>query len=146
MKNTKQKTVEGNQKAREKGSRTLRRSKPKNILSKKSKTKTAATGKGIRKTYLVDRNVCRVTFKLPKIAAPGANSVYVVGDFNDWKVHANPMRKLKSGDYSLTLELQPGKEYQFRYLIDKYQWENDWNADKYVKSPVGENENSVVIV
>jgi hypothetical protein len=146
VKNTKNKKIKGSQGAGAKESKSLIRSKPKKNSAKRSKARAAVAGKGIRKTYLVNRNVCRVTFKLPRIAAPDANHVHVVGDFNDWKAHANPMRKLKSGDYSVTLELQPGKEYQFRYLIDKYQWENDWNADKYVKSPVGESENSVVIV
>ena len=45
-----------------------------------------------------------------------------------------------------TLELKPGREYQFRYLIDGRQWENDWHADKYVQSPIGDSENSVVVV
>ena len=55
------------------------------------------------------------------------------------------MKKLKKGEYTVTLELKSGKEYQFRYLVDESRWENDWNADKYVKSPFG-TDNSVVIV
>ena len=56
------------------------------------------------------------------------------------------MKKLKNGNYAVTLELKPGREYQFRYLIDESKWENDWNADKYVKSPYGDSDNSVVVV
>ena len=101
---------------------------------------------GIKKKYLKSKNACKVTFRLPQIAAVGARYVYVVGDFNDWNMHKNPMKKLKKGDFTVTLELERGREYQFRYLIDKVRWENDWKADKYVKSPYGDSENSVVIV
>jgi hypothetical protein len=56
------------------------------------------------------------------------------------------MKKSRNGDYTIKLELEPGREYQFRYLIDNCVWENDWHADKYVKNPYGDSENSVVIV
>ena len=102
--------------------------------------------KVIRKDYLKSGGVCKVTFRLPKIAAPYAKSVFIVGDFNNWNIHADPMQKLKDGSYKITLDLESGKEYQFRYLIDEIEWENDWNADKYVKSPYGDSDNSVVIV
>ena len=101
---------------------------------------------GIKKEFLKGKNVCRVTFRLPKVVAPDAKSVCIVGDFNNWDAYTNPMEKLKGGDYTIKLNLEPGKEYQFRYLIDESEWENDWNADKYVKSPYGRFENSVVIV
>ena len=87
-----------------------------------------------------------MTFRLPKIAAPHAKSVCLVGDFNNWSIHANPMKKLRNGDYTITLDLETGREYQFRYFIDELEWENDWNADKYVESPYGDSDNSVVIV
>jgi len=87
-----------------------------------------------------------VTFRLSRIAAPQANKVCIAGEFNNWNTHANPMKKLKSGDFSITFELEPGREYQFRYLIDGGKWENDWNADAYVASPYGHCDNSVVSV
>ena len=108
--------------------------------------KTTVTSTGMKKEYLKTRNVCKVTFRLPRIAVEGAKHVYIVGDFNNWNIYDNPMRKLKSGDFTIILELEPGKEYQFRYLVDELKWENDWNADKYVKSPYGDSDNSVVIV
>ena len=108
--------------------------------------KVTPTSVGIKKDYLKRREVCKVTFRLPRIAATDAKNVCIVGEFNDWNIYANPMKKLKSGDYTITLELEPGREYQFRYLIDETRWENDWSADKYVKSPFGDSENSVVIV
>lgn len=107
---------------------------------------SVAAGNGPKKEYLSDKNVCKVTFRLPKLAAHDAQSVSIVGDFNGWDVDADPMRRLKNGDYAVKLELKSGKEYQFRYLIDRSKWENDWNADDYVKSPFGDSDNSVVKV
>ena len=115
-----------------------------------AKTKTApkrsrAADLGIKKQYLKSRKICKVTFRLPRVAASNAKAVCIVGDFNGWSIYANPMKRLRTGDFTITVELEPGREYQFRYLIDEQRWENDWNADKYVKSPYG-NDNSVVIV
>ena len=108
--------------------------------------KKAEMSGGIKKEYLKNSNICKVTFRLPKIAASNARSVCIVGDFNNWNIYASPMKRLRTGDYTATFELEPGREYQFRYLIDEVRWENDWNADKYVKSPYGDSENSVVMV
>lgn len=109
------------------------------------KRKVPNTG-GIKKTYLKSRNTCKVTLRLPEAAAASAGSVYVVGDFNGWDQRSLPMKKLKSGVHTITLDLEPGREYQFRYLIDGERWENDWFADKYVISPYGDSDNSVIIV
>ncbi|MEQ8518002.1 MAG: isoamylase early set domain-containing protein [Cytophagales bacterium] len=68
----------------------------------------------------------------------------VVGDFNDWK--ASLMKKFKTGEYQTTMSFEKGKEYQFRYLIDGKACENDWDADKYVQSPVSLEKNSVVVL
>jgi len=51
----------------------------------------------------------------------------------------------KEADWRLLLKLAAGREYRFRYLIDGQRWENDWHADKYLKSPYGV-EDSVVCV
>jgi 1,4-alpha-glucan branching enzyme len=99
----------------------------------------------IMKQYLRSRDLCKVTFRLPKEAAPEAGSVCLVGEFNGWDFTANPMKRLRSGDFTTTLELAPGREYQFRYLIDESVWENDWHADKYEKGPYG-SDNSVIVI
>jgi len=100
---------------------------------------------GIRKEYLNNTNLCRVTFKLPKEAADGSERVCIVGDFNNWDISANPMTKTKNEDWTARLDLETGKEYQFRYLIDESRWENDWDADRYVKSCYGDCDNSVIV-
>lgn len=109
----------------------------------KSQKKTET--QGIRKQYLKSKSLCKVTFRLPKEAAPDAKSVVIVGDFNNWDKEATPMKRLKNGDFTVTLELETGREYRFKYLIDGHRWENDWHADRYEKNIYG-TEDSVVVV
>jgi hypothetical protein len=56
------------------------------------------------------------------------------------------MKKLKSGAFTSTLELEPGREYQFRYLLDKKIWKNERDADKSVSTPYGDSENSFIVI
>ena len=100
----------------------------------------------LEKKYLKSRPVGKVTFRLPRAAAPEADNVFLVGDFNEWQKDATPMTRLKNGDFKVTLDLEPGCEYCFRYLIEGGTWENDWEADKYVSSGITAEENSVVVV
>jgi hypothetical protein len=125
---------------------TMKKSAPKKTAKKLASQEGPVKTAGIKKEYLEDGKLCKVTFRLPSIAAPSAKSVCIVGDFNDWNIHGNRMKKLKNGDYCITLNLEPGREYQFRYFIDESKWENDWNADRYVKSPLGDSDNSVIEV
>jgi len=121
---------------------------------KKNVTKTVAcktepggvaTEAGIKKQFLKCRPTCKVTFKLPKEAAPEAKTVAIMGDFNNWSTEATLMKKSKDGSFSATLELDCNREYRFRYLIDGSRWENDWNADRYEKNPFG-GEDSVITI
>ncbi len=100
----------------------------------------------LKKRYLKSKPVCKVTFELPRKAAPGAASVGLAGDFNDWDPQATPLARKKSGDFNVTLELAPGREYHFRYVIDGQIWENDWQADRYAPSTIPGVEDSVVAV
>jgi 1,4-alpha-glucan branching enzyme len=94
----------------------------------------------LKKQYLKTKSVCKVTFYLPE--AINGDEVFLVGDFNDWDETATPMERLKDGRYKVTLNLEKGQEYQFRYLVDG-EWHNDWEADKYVLNPFS-GDNSVV--
>jgi len=100
----------------------------------------------LKKRFLKGRPVCKVTFNIPQEAVDEAQTVHVFGEFNNWDVYATPMKRLKDGSFTVTVDLDQGAEYQFRYLIDETIWENDWNADKYVPSHYGNCENSVVVV
>ncbi|GIL12880.1 MAG: glycoside hydrolase [Chloroflexi bacterium] len=95
----------------------------------------------LKKQMLKSKPVCKVTFTLPE--AIKAETAYLVGDFNTWDEQATPMKKLKNGHFTVTLELEAGREYQFRYLVNNTEWHNDWHADKYVPNPFS-GDNSVV--
>ena len=85
-----------------------------------------------------------VTVSLPKAAVATAKTVVAVGDFNNWKVeNATPLKKQKDGSFAATLELEAGKAYQYRFLLNGETWENAWDAPQYVASPFG-GDNSVV--
>lgn len=81
---------------------------------------------------------CKVEFSLP---ADGAESVYLVGDFNDWNETNLPLEK-KGKAFKVTLDLGLGRDYQFRYLVNG-QWHNDPDADGYIQNPY-ESHNGVV--
>ncbi|NLN96139.1 MAG: glycoside hydrolase [Bacteroidales bacterium] len=100
----------------------------------------------IKKQYLKSKPVCKVTFKVEKGLAAGAKKIAVVGDFNKWKEKAGQMNALKDGSFTITLDLDIGREYQFRYLLDGKNWLNDQDADKFVESGFGDAENSVIVL
>jgi 1,4-alpha-glucan branching enzyme len=99
-----------------------------------------------KKQYLKSKAACKVTFKLSKEQAHAADSVRLVGDFNEWDLASTPMKKLKNGGFTTTVDLAKDSQYQFRYLLDDKAWENDWEADAYIPSPVSFADNSVVQV
>ena len=96
----------------------------------------------LKKQYFKAKSICKVTFYTP--AAIEAETVYLVGDFNQWDEKSIPMDKLKDGRFKAVLELDTDREYQFRYLVNGAEWHNDWEADKYVPNPFS-GDNSVVI-
>ena len=100
----------------------------------------------IKKQYLKSRPVCKVTFGLPEEAAESIVTAHIVGEFNDWDTKATPMKKLKNGAFTVTIDLEQGREYQFRYLVDETQWENALNADRYAPTPYGDGYNSVIVL
>ena len=97
----------------------------------------------IKKQYLKNRPICKVTFQLP--ADVEAENVAVVGDFNGWDMAANEMEQLKDGRFKTIIELDKDAEYEFRYLLNGSEWVNEEEADKYVANPYF-TENSVVAV
>ena len=98
----------------------------------------------IKKQYLKTKSVCKVTFRIPEKMANSAGTAHVVGEFNNWDFSSTPMKKLKTGAFTTTVNLKKGREYQFRYLLDNKNWGNDADADKSVPTPFGDCENSVI--
>jgi len=101
----------------------------------------------LKKRYLKTKPVCKVTFIIPKELADGHKSAYLVGEFNDWDTKSNPMKyNKKEGTFTLILDLEKGREYQFRYLLNSEFWVNESGADRHVPTPFGIAENSVLIL
>jgi 1,4-alpha-glucan branching enzyme len=84
----------------------------------------------------------RVTFELP--GSVWAENVFLVGEFNDWNQTATPMLQSGSdGAWRVTLELEPERAYQYRYLIDGEIWHTDYGADGFAANEYG-SDNSIV--
>jgi len=109
------------------------------------KPSAISKSEGLKKQYLESKKICKVTFRLPKEAASDAKSVTIVGDFNKWNITETKMKKLRNGDFILTLELPCNREYSFRYLIDANRWEKDWFADKHIPGDSGVDDSVVVV-
>jgi hypothetical protein len=56
------------------------------------------------------------------------------------------MKALKDGSFTLTLDLENGREYQFRYFANGQRWFNEPEADKHVHSGLGDEHNSVIVL
>lgn len=91
----------------------------------------------ITKQFLKSKPVCKATFTLAAEAVPAAKKVALVGEFNGWNPENGiEMKKQKDGAFKAIVELEAGKEFQFRYLVDNENWVNG-AADKYLASPFG---------
>ena len=98
----------------------------------------------LTKKFLKSKPICKVTFKLTQEEAKSADSVQLLGEFNEWSADAAPMKKLKSGGFTQTIDLDADKEFRFRYLLDGETWVNDEAADKYVTSKSSFDDDCVV--
>lgn len=67
----------------------------------------------------------RVQFVL---VAPEAESVTLVGDFNDWSLSATPLERAEGdGVWWITIPLSPGR-YRYSFVVDGTMWLEDPNA------------------
>jgi 1,4-alpha-glucan branching enzyme len=82
---------------------------------------------------------------LRKEISKTAKRVNLAGDFNNWDIESIPMKRLKNGEYTASVNLKKGREYQFKYLLDGKQWVNEKEADKHVPNEF-HSENSVVVL
>lgn len=95
----------------------------------------------IEKRNLKDGKTCEVTFTIP--LDPKVKSVLLCGDFNDWNMDSESLKKDKNGNLSTKVILNKGREYKFRYCIDNSHWENDPDADSQVPNPFGSNDSVI---
>jgi 1,4-alpha-glucan branching enzyme len=95
------------------------------------------------KTLDADSGKCRVEFRLP--ADVGAGQAWLCGEFNDWSRDDTPMVAQDDGSLAVTVELEPGQSYRFRYYLGEERWENDWAADAYVDNEFGGSDSLVIV-
>ena len=100
----------------------------------------------IKKQYLKSKPFCKVTFRLDKQTAGSAKKASLAAEFNNWKADKTPMKALKNGDFTVTVNLTTGREYQYRYVVDGTNWVTDSKADKYVPAGIANDQNAVVVV
>ena len=62
------------------------------------------------------------------LIAPGAQSVTVVGDFNDWSLSATPLERA-GGVWSVSVPLGPGR-YRYAFVVNGDIWQPDPEAPK----------------
>ena len=96
----------------------------------------------MKKDPIANSTKFSVTFEAP--AEIQAESLAVVGEFNEWDAAAAPMKRRKDGTWAKTLRLDAGT-YIYRFLADGQVWHNDPAADGYRPSGLGED-NCVVVV
>lgn len=90
----------------------------------------------IKREPMARKGRVRVTFELP--CDPWVERVSLVGEFNAWDTRSTPMTRERTGaDWKVTVELEIGRRYRYRYLVGGEKWLNDWHADGYVENPYG---------
>jgi predicted flap endonuclease-1-like 5' DNA nuclease len=87
----------------------------------------------------------KVDFYLKASRVQNASGGFLIGDFNKWDVNKGiPLILNEDGSLSGTLNLAPGKKYEYRYLLSDGRWENDENP-KVLKNAYGQMvENCIV--
>jgi hypothetical protein len=89
----------------------------------------------------------KVTFQLDAQIVSEATSGLLLGDFNNWDIsNAVTLKKQKDGSLKTSLELESGKTYQYRYLLNDGRWVNDSTATQYNFDNIFQVENCVVTV
>jgi len=76
------------------------------------------------------------------VSAGEANTVSLIGDFNDWDMDSCRLVKQDKGVWKTSLVLAPGR-YQYQFVIDGKKYLPDPKAKEYVKDGYG-NTNSVI--
>lgn len=96
----------------------------------------------IKKQFIKTKPVCKVTFSLE---AKVAQTVTVVGDFNNWNATEGELSKLKNGSFKGVFDLPKDNSFEFKYLVDG-SYVNEPEADSYRWNDYANAENSVLEV
>jgi 1,4-alpha-glucan branching enzyme len=84
----------------------------------------------------LENGTVRVTFRISHYI--WADSIALVGEFNDWDASRHPLRRTRDdGEWHVSLVLESDSAYRFRYLVDGEAWMDDDHADGYEANPYG---------
>ncbi|MBC8420029.1 MAG: glycogen-binding domain-containing protein [Proteobacteria bacterium] len=59
--------------------------------------------------------------------APDAETVILMGDFNEWNAKIHPMKKEDDGAWKKIIMVPPGR-YEYRFLVDGEWWNDPGNS------------------
>ena len=91
------------------------------------------------------QGICKVTFIVPAEIAKEFKNINIVGDFNYWDIHVNPMKETnEDGSKFIALELPLNNEYEFKYFCDGNTWLNEPDADEFVPVAFESSFNSLI--
>ena len=93
----------------------------------------------LTKKFFKTKDETEVTFEFNRSDVISAE---LVADFNDWQAIEMKFNK-KTQSFKTKVRLPKGGDFHFRYLLNKTEWENDYEADQYLPNEFG-SENSVV--
>lgn len=82
----------------------------------------------------------RISFKLD---APGAHTVSITADFNNWDPGSHLMKKDKKGIWSKTIFIAPGR-HEYKFVVDG-EWWNDPRNDQTVFNSFGSINNVLTV-
>jgi len=94
----------------------------------------------LTKKFFKTKDEVEVTFEFSR---EDVTSVALAGEFNNWQPVDMKFNK-KDKVFRTKLRLPKGGEFQFKYLLNETEWENDYQADKYISNTAG-TEDSVVL-
>ena len=87
----------------------------------------------IKQSFVKSKKKYKVSFEVPTDRIGKGRDVRVLGTFNGWSWDKGLAMTNGGGTYKADIELAPG-DYQFRYLVDNQEWQNDWEAQGYTAS------------
>ena len=83
--------------------------------------------------FIHDSPVARVTFTLPN--SLWVDTIHLVGDFNHWNNGSHPLHRNRTGQWTITIDLERDQAYRFRYLCDSQEWRTEFPAEAYRSGP-----------
>ena len=89
----------------------------------------------IKKTAIKGTDKVSVTFETT--IRPDAQTLHLVGDFNEWDPTAHAMKQRKDGTWSITLRLAKHRDWQYRFVVNGADWLNDEENQATAPNPFG---------